>query len=73
MHSLHIRPTGIQHTTCTTNRQHHTSHDHQPKKMLGQTLESQTHIQQTQNHVGQYRYSKNSHQQHGEKKRKRYS
>ena len=31
MYSLHTRPSGIQHTTCTTNRQHHTSHEHQPK------------------------------------------
>ena len=66
MHSLHIKPTGLQYTTCTTNRQHHTSHDHQPQKILGQTLESQTHIQQTQKYVGQYRYSMNS-QQHGGK------
>ena len=30
MHSLHTRPSGIQHTTCTTIRQHHTTHEHQP-------------------------------------------
>ena len=31
MHSLHIRPSGIQHKSCTTNKQYHTSHEHQPQ------------------------------------------
>ena len=44
MHSLHTRPSRIQHTTCTTNR-HHTPHEHQPK-ILGLTR-PQTYIQQT--------------------------
>ena len=29
--TLHTRPSVIQHATCTTKRQHHTPHEHQPK------------------------------------------
>ena len=45
MHSLHTRPSRIQHTPCPTNR-HHTSHGHQPKHNRTDSL-LQTHIQQT--------------------------
>ena len=38
MHSLHTRPSRIQHTTWTTNRQHHTPYEYQPK-ILGLTLD----------------------------------
>ena len=52
MHSLQIRSSGIQHTTCTTNRQHHTPHEHQPK-ILGITLDPKLrynkHIENTTN------------------------
>ena len=32
LHSLHTTPSRIQHTTWTTNIQHHTPHEHQPQK-----------------------------------------
>ena len=31
MYSLPTRPSGIQHTTCTTYIQHHAPHEHHPK------------------------------------------
>ena len=43
MHSLHTRPSRIQHTT---NRQHHTPHEHQPKKTRTDSR-PQTYIHQT--------------------------
>ena len=70
MYSLHTRPSRIQHTTRTTNRQHHTPHEHQPKNTMTDSR-PQTHIQkntqksQQQTYAKQYRYSKHSHQQHG--------
>ena len=45
IHSLHTRPSRIQHTTCTTNRQHHTPHEHIPKNITTDSR-PQTHIQQ---------------------------
>ena len=39
MHSLHTRPSGTQHTTLTTNRQHRTPHEHK-QKILGLSLDS---------------------------------
>ena len=45
-HSLSShQPSGIPYTTCTTNRQHHTPHEHKPKNTRTD-YRPQTHIQQ---------------------------
>ena len=46
MHTTHPRPSRIQQTTRTSDRQHNTTHDHTPQNSRTHTS-PQTHLQQT--------------------------